>query len=772
MSVLQDIRLAFRLFRRTPVSTAIVILSIALSVGMTAVVFTAIKSVLIAPLPYARAEELVQIGTAIPHVEELSRIDVVFWDDMQEVIKNSRTLASAGVYGNALFDLAGDSSTPPEALYGLRVSSSLFPTLGVAPMLGRYILPEEDQPGHASVIVLSYGLWIRRFNSDRSVIGRIVKVDSHDCTVIGVMPPGFNFPLRRSAAHTPSPYVEFWAPLPVDTVNKKGGLGAVARLRPGVSLAQAQQDLASISATLAHEFPLINRDRILRMAYLHDRTLATARKGLWLLMAAALMFLLIGCANAANLLLARGFARQQEIAVRLAIGAGRTRIVRQLLTESCVLAGLGGLAGYVLTTVAWKILPAMAPVSIPRLDTGRADWTVFGFTLLVALINGLLFGIAPALRAAGWKAGIALQGFGARGAAVGKQDRIRSTLVSAEVAVSVLLVVIGGQLLGSFVRLLGADPGFRADRVLASVVLASPERYRTAQQRGMFYRRLLDSVRALPGVASAGTVDALPFSGENHSGFVSANEASATQANAQLSAEIDVVSEEYLKTMGVRLAEGRWFREGEMSESSNAAIVNDFAASRLWPGSSAIGKQICVHCTPDNPRNWKQVIGVIPASRHSALDEPVEAEVYLSGGALEKAQFLIVRTDRPMGGYGESDPTCNRRDRSESARISQRVHAVSHCRFSSGSAIHHDAAGCYGMPCSRNVGRRCLWSCFVHHFAKNAGDRCSHSARGHSQGRSCNDLPSGFHDGLDWPRGGAERGIDSHTCSAKCAYRA
>jgi putative ABC transport system permease protein len=649
MSVLQDIRLAFRLFWRTPSLTGIALLSIALSVGATAVVFTAIKSVLIDRLPYARAEELVQIRAEFVNFDpSQSHTDWAFWSDAQEIIRRTRTIESVGIYGNAIFDLAGDASTPPEALYGLRVSASLFPTLGVTPMLGRNILPDEDQPGQANEMILSYGLWRRRFNSDRSVVGRSVNIDGHDCLVIGVMPPEFNFPLRRAAAHTPSPYVEFWAPRQAGPDTTRGALGVVARLHRGVSLPEAQQDLASISAALSREFPTTNRDHTLRMGLLRDRTVGSAKNALWLLMVAALMFLLIGCANVANLLLARGLVRQREIAIRIAVGAGSARIIRQLLTESCVLAALGGIVGYILTAAAWKVLPTAAPVSIPRLAAARADWPILVFALMVALVNGILFGMAPALRAA-WTRGIATHDFHAHGAASGTRDRIRGTLVVVEVAVTLALVVVGGQLLGKFVELLRTDPGFDADHLLASVVIPAPERYKTRDQRGVLYRQFLDSVRALPGVERAGTVDALPFSGENHGGFISDSESAVIEPSGQTAAEIDVVSAEYLQTMGVRLAEGRWFREEEMKESSDAAIVNDVAVSRLWPGTSAVGKQVCVYCTPENPRNWKRVVGVVSSIRHATMDGPQQANVYLSAAALENAYFLVVRTNRPTG---------------------------------------------------------------------------------------------------------------------------
>src|SRR5579864_6657694 len=230
MSVLQDIRLAFRLFRGTPVPTGIALISIALSVGATAVVFTAIKSVLIDPLPYARASELVQIRSEYPKMREQSHGDWVFWNDTQELIRRTRTLESVGVYRNAVFDLAGDSNSTPEALYGVRVTANLFPVLGVSPMLGRNILPEEDQPGRPDEMILSYGLWARRFNSDRNIVGRTVTVNGHACLLIGVMPPQFNFPMRRQAAHTPSPYMEFWAAPFNVPANPNAALGAVARL--------------------------------------------------------------------------------------------------------------------------------------------------------------------------------------------------------------------------------------------------------------------------------------------------------------------------------------------------------------------------------------------------------------------------------------------------------------------------------------------------------------------------------------------------------------
>jgi putative ABC transport system permease protein len=642
----------FRNLQRTPAFTAIALLSIAISIGATAVVFTAVKSVLIDPLPYANAGELVQIRAEDSRYGP-SHADWVSWSDMQDVAKATRTFTSLGTYRYALFNLSGDGNAPPEALYGAAVSASMFPTLGVTPMLGRNILPEEDQPGRDREMLLSYGLWTRRFNSDRNIVGRSVEINGHPCTIIGVMPRGFDFPMRlATTVRTPSQHMDFWTPTGVDPAktNRVGpGYGAVARLRNGISPAQAEQDLKAIGDSLARQYPRTNADRSLHLSSLRDKTLGFARTGLLLTMGAALMFMLIGCANVANLLLARSLARHREIAIRLALGAGRMRIVRQLITESCVLAVAGGLGGYALTVVAWTLLPAIAPMTIPRLAAARADWTVFAFTLVVSVLNGILFGVAPALRTARRDPATALRESGSRGYIGGSRNHLRSALVVAEVAVAVMLVVIGGLLTGSFIRLLKSDIGFQADRVLASIIIASGDQYKNGEAQGVLFHSILDSVRTLPGVERAGTVDALPFSGENHGGTVGKGDANSEQV-----AEVDRVSADYLQAMGVRLLDGRLFRDDDMEPPRDTAIVSATLASRLWPGDSAVGKRICVYCSNDQAKQWKQVVGVVSAVRHSGLDQPIGSEVYYASGALQNAQFLVVRTTRPAAELARS----------------------------------------------------------------------------------------------------------------------
>ncbi len=373
--------------------------------------------------------------------------------------------------------------------------------------------------------------------------------------------------------------------------------------------------------------------------------LGNAKDALWVLMAASVMFLLIGCANVANLLLARGLARQREITVRMALGASRLRIVRQLLAESCVLAVLGGIGGYVLTVVAWRALPRIAPADVPRLGAAHADWLILIFSLLTALGNGLLFGMFPAV-SAGWTRANANQDLRSHRGITGS-NQVRGSLVAIEVALALALVVVGGQLLPSFEALHRTDPGFDAKRVTAFIIVPDRVRYQTPEEWGKFYRTALDSVRALPGIESAGTNDALPFSGENTGGLVGKNAGGATQSG-QITAEIDDVSPGYLQTMGIRLLQGRRLDEEDMKDSSGSAVVSDAVAKALWPGESPIGKPICVFCSPENPNNWKRVVGVVSSSRHRSMDGPQQqATVYLSAGALHKAVFLVVRSDRP-----------------------------------------------------------------------------------------------------------------------------
>jgi predicted permease len=637
----QNLKYAIRAMRRNPALTAVALASIAIGTSAAAVVFAAVKTVLLQPLPYAMPSDLVQLRTddtrANPHS------DWVSWSDMRDVTDRSSSFESSGLYHYAIFNLSGDSHAPPEALYGLMVSASLFPTLGVKPMLGRNILPEEDQPNHACVIMLSYGLWARRFNSHPGIVGKSVEMNGHACAVVGVMPPEFGFPMvLATTVRTPSPYIEFWAaPLrrpSEDALQRRDDFeyGAVARLRSGATAAQASQELARISADLARDYPLSNRFRSLRVIPLVDRTLGASRAGLWLLFGAAGVFMLIGCANVANLLLARGLSRQREFAIRFAVGASRGAILRQLTVESCVLGVAGGLTGFLLTAAAWRILPAIAPMSIPRLAAARADGQVFLFTVAISLVNGILFGILPAFRAAEPNQNLR---HGAPGG-------LRWFLTGAEAALAVVLVVTGSLLAANLIRLLTTNPGFDAENVLASIIVPSSNKYPTPESRAPLWPKILRAVKQIPGVESAGTVDALPFSGENHAPLITADATEAARGVGR-SAETDFVSADYLQTMGVKLLQGRWLREDDVTDHRPVAIMDEIAAHALFPHGDAVGQRICVNCAPNQPQRWYDVVGVASSLRHASLDQDAGPAVYLTSRTYETADFLVVRAQHP-----------------------------------------------------------------------------------------------------------------------------
>ena len=635
----QTILHTLRLTRRNPAVTAVALASIAIGTSASAVVFAAVKTVLIQPFPYARPSELVQIRT--DDLRSDSRQDWVNWSDMQEIARRSNSFASLGVSNYAILNLAGDANSLPEALYGLSISSSLFPTLGVKPMLGRNVLPEEDQPKHAQVILLSHGLWVRKFGSDRGVIGRTVQANGHAATIIGVMPPGFAFPMRlATTVRPPSPYSEFWAaPLPVDKAKAQKredyGYNGLARLKPGVTAAQASQEVAAISVELDREHPRARGFLALRAMPFVERSLGSSRTGLWLLFGASGLFMLIGCANVANLLLASGLSRQREFAIRVAVGANRSKIIRQLMIESSVLAVAGGIAGFILTALAWRLLPAIAPMSIPRLAAARADFPVFAFSVAISLLNGVLFGVLPAFRAAELDSNLRVRESTSGGG-------LRGILVGAESAVAVILVVGGSLLAANLIHLLTTDPGFDASHVLASIIVPAGDQYPTPDSRARLWPKILERVRQLPGVDSAGTVDALPFSGENGGAPLAAD-----ASDHGPMAEIDAVSAEYLQTMGAKLLDGRWFREDDVLNHRHMIILDEIAARKIFPGGDAVGKRVCIACFPNQGPYWEDVIGVVSSMHHAAIDDPLAPAAYLSDHSYEAADFLVVRTQRP-----------------------------------------------------------------------------------------------------------------------------
>ena len=498
-TIWQDLRYGARLLLRQPGFTWIAIFTLALGIAANTAIFSVVKSVLLRPLPYAQADRLLQFHFYAPsiHYEQTW----IAARDVADFQAQSQSFERVGIYGYAVLDLSEGGL--PEAIYGLRVSASLLPTLGVPPALGRYFTIEEDQPGHNHVIILSDELWRRRFAADPNIIGRSVLLSQENYTVVGVMPPGFNFPLNMpTTAKLPSQQMGYWYPLGLDIskLNRTdAGYGAVARLQPGVAIEQAQAELSQIADGLARDYPQTNTDREVRLVALKDQVVGEVRLTLLILLGAVGLVVLIACANITNLLLVRADGRRREMAIRQSLGAGRLRLIQQAATESLLLAIAGGTIGVLVAGLTLPLLLRLSPQAIPRLLETRLDGGVIGFALAVSVFAGLLCSVAPAWRAARGNLNEGLKQ--TSGTSSRKRGAARSALIVAEVALALILTLGAGLLLNSFMRLSHVDLGFRADQVLAAVVLPPKSRYPNVPSKIDFYRRVIERVRAIPGVA-------------------------------------------------------------------------------------------------------------------------------------------------------------------------------------------------------------------------------------------------------------------------------
>jgi putative ABC transport system permease protein len=508
-----------------------------------------------------------------------------------------------------------------ERVEGLFVSADLFPTLGVQPALGRAFSAEEDKAGAEPVVVLGHGLWQRRFGGDPGVVGKPLVVAGQPMTVIGVMPAGFEFQQGR----------DLWLPLAQNPIVGRGGrmvrfLSVVGRLAPGATVEGARAEVAEIARRLAEQHPEANTGLGATIVPLHEQVVGKVRPAFLMLLAAVGFVVLIACANVANLLLTRASARQREIAVRLAMGASRWRVARQLLTESLLLAALGGVAGLLLAIWGVDLLLALAPANLPRVAEVGIDARVLAATALVTLSTGLIFGLAPALQGMRLDLTRALKD-GERGAD-GSGRRLRSLLVVSEIAVALTLLIGSGLLVRSLVRVVNEDPGFDTERVLTvSLILPSPK-YDERQARAAYWERLEGELASLPGVEAVGAVTRLPLlSGDITSALTV--EGRAVAAGEEPEVDFRRASAGYFATMGIPLLDGRALTDADGRSEQAFGVVNEAMASRFWPGESAVGKRVKLGPNPDQ-QDWITVAGVVGNVRHSALDVAPRPEVYLN----------------------------------------------------------------------------------------------------------------------------------------------
>ncbi|HTX35519.1 MAG TPA: ABC transporter permease [Bryobacteraceae bacterium] len=587
-SAVADLRYAFRTLRRSPGFAFAAIATLALGIGANTAIFSVVYAVLLKPLPYARPAELVSISTYIHEMRNRFPSLPVTAKDFVEFRRDSHKLIQLAAIGPAGFNMTGAAgiSAEPERIFGARVSANLFSLLGVMPERGRAFLPEEDHPGSDHVVILSHNFWMRRFAGDPAVVGRTLILDGAGYQIVGVMPAGFLFPTGKQLQPVaPLPMRDdIWKPIAFsdDETREEDSwnYGVIARLAPGASMAQAQQELDAICAAISKGFPP-NMHLSLGAQLTPLKTIYSGdvRQGLLALLGAVGLLLLVACVNLANLLLARLGSRGREFATRAALGAPRWRLVRQLLTECLAISVAGAAVGLALARVGTRLLISLAPVDLATIRSASLNTPVLWFTALAALATGTAFGFLPALQTARRDLHKNLQE-GSRGATAGRRSsRLRRTLVALEVALSTGLLAVAGLLLHSFVQVMNVDKGFNAERILATD-LALPEKQYDQPRTTAFVRQLVENVRALPAVTAAGAVNALPLTGDYNTRMVYL-ESDTRKLPDRPVASYRVVTPGYFTTMQIPLLAGRFFSG---NEPAPAAIVSLSLARRLWPG--------------------------------------------------------------------------------------------------------------------------------------------------------------------------------------------
>lgn len=602
-TLLQDLRYGFRVLFRNPGFTAVALLTLALGIGANTAIFSVVYSVLLRPLPYPESDRLVVTGVSVPDYRDLKEAGSVFDE--------------TAIWASNLYTLDGDGE--PEQLRGATVSSSFFTLLGQA-AIGRTFEPEEDlEP----LVVLSDDLWQRRFGGEASVLGRSLNLGGKSHTIIGVMPAEFQIPGSQ---------FKLWvtigsalAQAPAQAENRQLRIfRCIARLKPGVTHQQAQAETSAIFERLEAQHPDTNLGVSPTLTPLYDRIVGDVRPALMILLAAVSLVLLIACANVANLMLARTTAREREIVIRVALGAGRWRIARQLLTESVLLAGCGGALGALLAVWGVDALTGLNPADLPRLSSIRISPPVLLFTFGVSLLTGVLFGLAPVTQSLRLNLNDALKqgGRGIGGGAWGR--RLRGALVVGEIAVSLIVLVGAGLLVKSFSRLMNADAGFVADNVLTMNI--EMVRFKDPQRRAALQREVVAQIQKLPGVEAVGAGSALPpVTAQRVTRFAAEGQENSTSQPE--TAYFIGASPDYFLALGTPLIQGRAFDERDSNDAPKVVIINKTLARRLFPNQDPIGRRFKL-INPEQSDEWRSIVGVVGDVKYSGLDGPGEAVVY------------------------------------------------------------------------------------------------------------------------------------------------
>ncbi|HEV8204358.1 MAG TPA: ABC transporter permease [Pyrinomonadaceae bacterium] len=637
----RNISYSARMLLKKPSVTIVAIIAIGLGIGANTAIFSVVNTVLLRPLPYPQPEQLVMLASEQRN-QALDGRGTFSVPDFFDVQKSSTTLqyVATAQRSGTIVTQGGD----PERIIGVAVNADYFSVLGVKPELGRVFTRDEDKPGASPVILLSHGLWQRRFGGNPSIIGREIDLGGKS-TVIGIMPPGFEYPISDDNQ-------DYWEPIfaaafmtkDIREERSNRMLDVIARLKPGVTLAQAKADLDLLSRQIEQQSPVSNTNVIFNAVSLHENVTRDYRTALLVLLGAVGLVLLIACANVANLLLARAVARQKEVAIRMALGASRRRIAWQLLTESVLLALAGGVVGLLLAGWGTKLLVAYGPVDVPRLRDVGIDGYVLAFTFGMATLTGILFGLVPALQASRPDPGNMLKESG-RGLSHGARNRMRSALIVSEVALSLMLLAGAGLLINSFWRLLHTDAGFDAKSVLTLDIPLSRATYTKPEQRSAAFQQLIQRMKNLPGVRDASVVSNVPLTDFDVEVSFNIEGRPPNKPGEEAAADYTVASADYYRTMNIPLLRGRVFTDADTSTSPQVTVVSNAFAKHYFPNDDAIGKRLILDGDDKTPR---EIIGVVGDVRRKGLDVDVQPEMYFSYlQKPERRMSVVLRTEAP-----------------------------------------------------------------------------------------------------------------------------
>jgi putative ABC transport system permease protein len=644
---MNDIRFAFRMLAKTPGFTVIAVFTLALGIGANTAIFSVVNALLLKPLPFPAPHQLVALGMTDTRQKQQTMLGSLSYPDFFDFREQNHTLEKVAVYRDRGFALTSEQGAV--SMHGVKVSADFFDVLGIKPVIGRTFARNDEEAGGGPggfKAILTDDFWRSHFGGDPRVLGQTIELDRRLYTVIGVMPPRFQYPIQSDPA-------ELYVTIAEDATSSDGSkpqttergnhsLEAIARLRPGVTIEQAQADLSTVAANLEKQYPNTNSFFGVRFKSLREELVGDVRAALYVLFGAVVCVLLIANANVANLLLARASVRGKEIALRAAVGASRARIVRQLLTESVILAGLGGIGGLILAQWGTEALIKFVPQNIPRTTEIKLDSVVLAFTLLISLSTGIIFGLVPAWQASRVDLNASLKS-GTRTGAVGEHKaRLRNGLVMGEVALALVLLICAGLLIQTFSKLGNVQPGLRTERLLTASVQVPSASYPKNENVIAFYDRFLDRVRTLPGVESASAILPLPLSGSNMVTDFDIEEHPVPEGQRP-GAPVRIIATDYFQTMGIPLRQGRGFDRTDKMESPPVVIVNDRFVSKFFPGQSVVGKRIRPGFSADDSgEKMREIIGVVGNVKHLSLKNEDSPEMYLPWTQIPVQRMSIV----------------------------------------------------------------------------------------------------------------------------------